>query len=619
MAKHTSVELNPVGELVREAETNFISGGGSLTSKYVTTDAYEDINKIQAYIESKHTTGETDNQGREKPFFNIVIAARNVWYRATDLDRKNIHIKPTKSADVLASFLATVHLQNWMRREDFGSFLNIWGLELATFNSSVVKFIESDGKLHPMVIPWSRLIVDQIDFESNPKIEILDLTEQELRKRVRTMNYNKDIVEKLCDALVARELTDGQDKDHKENNIKLYEVHGVMPLSYITGNEKDEYTYVQQMHVLSFVASKDKGMFNDFTLYSGREEQDPYMLTCLMPKADGSISFDGSVKNLFEAQWMVNHTAKSIKDQLDVASTLLFQTADTNFVGRNVLNSIQQGDILVHAMNSPLTQLNNQSHDITAQQSFHQMWKGLGSEIAGISESMLGNAAPSGTAWRQVEALLNESHSLFELMTENKGLDVEKMLRRFVIPHLKKKMDTNEEIAATLQAHDIAKIDSIYIPSEAAKRFNDRTLETLERSIMDDEAEMPTPFNAQVEQGAVKQDLGTLGNQRFFIPDEAGEMKWSEYFKDLEWELEVDITGEQKNNQNTMATLSTVLQVVNDPNYGSNPTAQMIVGKILSHTGVVSPIELSTIQPTQQPQPVAQSNPLEALVPANAR
>jgi hypothetical protein len=81
------------------------------------------------------------------------------------------------------------------------------------------------------------------------------------------------------------------------------------------------------------------------------------------------------------------------------------------------------------------------------------MWKSLGSEIAGISESMLGNTAPSGTAWRQVEALLQESHSLFELMTENKGLDIEKMLRKYVIPFLKKKLDTKEEIVATLEAH----------------------------------------------------------------------------------------------------------------------------------------------------------------------
>ena len=87
------------------------------------------------------------------------------------------------------------------------------------------------------------------------------------------------------------------------------------------------------------------------------------MLTWLLPSSDGSISLNGSVKNLFEAQWMVNHGAKAIKDQLDLANKLVFQTADAAFVGRNVLTAVQNGDILIHKENMPLTQFNNNSHD----------------------------------------------------------------------------------------------------------------------------------------------------------------------------------------------------------------------------------------------------------------
>jgi len=259
---------NSIGEVVREMEQNFISGTGTVTSKYVTSDLYEDVNKIYAYLNSKHISGETDSQGREKPFFNIVTAARNIYYRATDIDRKHIEVKATKSTDVVNAFLATVLLQDWMRRENFGAFLNDWGLDLASFNSSVVKFVEQDGKLHPMTVPWSRLIVDQVNFDANPKIELLELTEAQLYQR----NYDKDMVEKLCDAIKARELADGTKKDNKSNYIKLYEIHGLFPLSYLTGKDKDEDEYVQQMHVISYVASKEKGQFDDFTLASGREE-----------------------------------------------------------------------------------------------------------------------------------------------------------------------------------------------------------------------------------------------------------------------------------------------------------------------------------------------------------
>ena len=369
-----------IGGLVRELETNFISGEGTQMSEYVTTDLKEDADKIDAYLNSKHISGETDSQGREKPFFNIVNSSRNIYYRATDIDRKDIEVLASKSTDVVHAMMATVLVQDWMRRENFGKFLNDWGMVQAGYNSAIVKFVEQEGNLHSMVMPWSRMMVDQVNFNANPKIEILELTEAELTQR----DYDQEVVDKLLDAVQARELADGTKKDGKTGYIKLYEIHGNLPVSYLTGEEDDDKEYTQQMHVISFVASKEDGKFDDFDLYKGREAKDPYMLTALLPNPDGSISLDGSVKNLFEAQWMMNHNSKNIKDQLDVASKLIFQTSDGNFVGRNVLSAIEQGDIMIHKQDQPLTQVNNGSHDITAQESSSNMWKGLASEINGV-------------------------------------------------------------------------------------------------------------------------------------------------------------------------------------------------------------------------------------------
>ena len=589
-----------IAEKVKEIEQSYIGGTGTLMSKYVTTDLYDDINKIYAYLASKHVSGETDSLGREKPFFNIVVASRNIYYRATDIDRKNIEITPSKSKEVIPALLASIHLHNWMKKENFGSFLNDWGLDLSAFNSSVVKFVEKGDELHCMVVPWSRLIVDPINFDKNLKIEIIELTEAELYQRE---GYDKEQVERLCDAVKARELLDGTPVDERTGYIKLYEVHGVLPLSNITGKDKDDDTYVQQMHVLSFVESKEKGKFDEFTLVSGREERDPYMLTSLLPATDGSISLDGSVKNLFEAQWMMNHTAKSIKDQLDIASKLIFQTSDGNFINRNILNAVEQGDILIHKVNEPLTQVNNNSHDITAQQSFGNMWKSLSAEINGVSESMMGQVAPSGTAWRQVEALLNESHSLFELMTENKALYLEQMLRRFVIPFLKKKLDTSEEIATTLESHNITQIDAMYVPAEAIRRYNREAVKKVIEAIeSDDMSQLPDEFNEESAQAPVKKELGQLGSKRFFKPSEIDTTTWKEVLKDLEWNVEINITGESQDKNTILTTLSTALQAVANPAYANNPQAQLIVSKILSATGAISPLEIASL-PTPQPVP----------------
>lgn len=584
-------------DLVRKAEQNDQQGSTTI-SKYVTFDMRENIEKIDAYLNSKHISGDVDDMGREKPFFNIVTAAVNIWYRATDIDRKNIRIKASKASDTILSFLGTVHLQQWMRKANFGQFLNEWGRSLVRYGSTVVKFVEKDGELYAEVIPWNRLIVDPIDFDANPRIEVLELTPAQLRKRE---GYDQEIVEKLIETKVSRETMEGQNKDNRSEYIKIYEIHGELPLSMLTGKDKDDDTYVQQMHVISFVEGKGKGEFDDFTLVSGREAKDPYMITHLI-REDGRTQGIGAVEHLFEAQWMVNHNAKMIKDQLDLASKLIFQTSDGSFVGQNALSNIETGDILIHQVNQPLTQINNGSHDIVQSQNILSMWKALGQEITNTPDALMGQNAPSGTAWRQVEAIQQEAHSLFELMTENKGLDIEKMLRHYILPFLKRQLNNADEVSATLDTYGIERIDSMYIKNEAVRRANNKAIE----AILNGEIAQPVEEAIPGEQMKIQEELQSLGGQRFYKPSE---VSWKKEFENFEWDVEVDITGEAKDNQANMATLTTLYQsLLGDPS--QQAIAKMILGKILEMTGAVSPIELQTLPqstqtPTQAPQPLA--------------
>lgn len=578
-----------IGQIVTKLERDFTSGTGTLMSKYVRTDLFEDINTIYAYLESKHISGEYDSLGREKPFFNIVLASRNIWFRATDIDRKNIILKATSEGMTLPVFFLSLYLQDWMRKDNFGQFLNNWGISLAGFNSSVVKFVEKDGKLVCGVVSWSKLIVDQINFDDNVKIEILELTETQLYDR-----YGKEAVDDLVGAKKARETTNRQVKDNKNSYYKLYEVHGKLPLFNLTSNPKD-IEPVQQMHVVSMVG-KQKGKGEDtYTLYKGKEKQDPYMLTWLLSSEDGSISLNGSVKNLFQSQWMVNHTKKAIKDQLDLASKLIFQTSDSNFLGQNALTAIETGDIMIHALNQPLSQVNNNSHDVTSLMNYGQEWKALGSEINGISEAMLGVAPKSGTAWRQTEAILQESYSLFEVMTENKALHLEQMLRRYILPFLKKKMNNDKEIMATLDMQGIKEIDSRYIKAEAIRRRNRNIIDT----VLGDNIAQPQDLSSIEQQ--IKGEMNNLGNQRFFKPDE---VSWKKQFEDINTdEIEIEITGESSDTKAVLDTIDKALTIVANPTFANNKQAQYLVGKALTKSGFLSPVELSSMPAPEVQQP----------------
>lgn len=592
---------NEIGSLVRELESDFTSGQ-TQTSKYVTESLFDDINKIEAYLNSKHTSGERDNLQREKPFFNIVIAKKNITARATDLDRKNIRAKAGKLKDQLASYLFTIHLQKWMKDSQFGMFLNTWGDYLAAYNSAVCKFVEQDGEMKAQVIPWNRLIVDVIDFDSNPIIEVLELTPAQLRKR---KGYDQEIVEALINAVSARESLDKMKKDTKSNYIKLYEIHGELPLSYLTGKDSDEDDYVQQMQVISFVAGKQTGEFDDFTLISGREKKNPYLLTWLIPSVDGSISLMGSVKSLFEAQWMQNHTIKAIKDQLDLASKMIFQTGDPNFVGQNVLSNIADGNISVYdATKSPsgLHQIQNNSHDIVSLQNFGNQWQVLAQEITGTPDILEGSNMPSGTAFRQAAIIQQEAHSNFERMTENKGLHLETMFREYITPFILKKMDTTEEISATLDAYGIDRIDQRFISNEAAKRFNDKAVQAVLDMPTDGMPQMP---NLQQEQAQVKSELNQMGSDRFIKPSEITTKTWKDVIGEFEGDVIYEITGENRDKQAVMATLSNVFATLGEnPMILQDPNVRLLFDKILQETDAISPMELAEVKSQPQPMPI---------------
>lgn len=599
------MELKPIAELVREAQQNDRLGT-TTSSKYVTTSMREDIDTTEAYLNSKHISGDTDYLGREKPFFNIVTAARNIWYRATDIDRKNITIRATKDGDQIKSLLATIKFQDWMKRSGFGKFLNDWGLTLSSHGSAVVEFVEQGGELKCSVLNWNDIIVDAVDFEANPVIKRLWYTPAQLKMK---KEYNQEMVDQLIDSTTTRKTMEGTKKDNKADFIEVFEVHGKLPLYYLTEKDSDKDEYVQQIHVLSFNAkNNDSTGFSDYTLYSGKLSKSPHMLTHLIKK-DGQTYSGGAVKAIFEAQWMVNHTQKMIKDQLELASKIVFQTSDGSLGGANILSDIENGDILNHKQGEPLTMLNNKP-DIAAMQAFQGAWQNAAAQINGISEAMMGENPPAGSAWRQTQALLQESHSLFEIMRENKGLYIEEMLREYVIPYFKKQLNNSDEISAILEDWQIKEIDSRYIPNEAIRRINDKKKQT----ILSGQIYDPTQEGVDLQTAMSELQSGLRGNQRFIKPSDIEDVTWKEVFKDLEWDLDIDVTGESKDVQGALATLTTVLQTLaGNPAVVQDPNIKLVFNKILSLAGGISPLEMqeaqkmpSVGQPAQAQQPVPQ-------------
>ena len=573
--------VSTIGELLRQME-DYDSTGITTYSRFVKGNMRDDIDKTEAYYNSKHISGDTDYLGRPKPFYNISVGATNIWHRATDIDRKNIRFSASAIKNEIGSFFATILLSEWMKKSSFGRFLNEWGYSLAKHGSSVSKFVEKNGELTCKVMDWNDIFCDAVDFDNNPAVEKLWFTPAQLRKQ---KGYNQEVVKSLLSAVSARETISGEDKDSKENYISLFEVHGELPLSLLTKKEEDEETYTQQVHIVSYVVNDNTGDIDDFTLYSGKESKSPYHITHLIKK-EGQTYTGGAVKNQFEAQWMINDSIKLIHDQLELASKVIFQGSDEAMMGKNA-GLWDTGVYLVHKPNEPMTRVNN-SPDIVGLQSFKNDWQNQGNLINGIAESMI-SQAKSGTAWRQTQAELAEAHSLFDLMRQNKSLYLEDILRKYVIPFFKKKLNNSDEISSILENHQIKYLEAKYIPNEAIRMVNEKKKKT----ILSGEIYDPSMEGQDLASAEASIKSGFTGNQQFFKPSTVSSKTWKEALKDLEFDINIDITGESKDAQATIQTLDMALKfIVGLQGRPMSDDERLLFNRILSEAGGVSPIEL---------------------------
>jgi hypothetical protein len=217
-------------------------------------------------------------------------------------------------------------------------------------------------------------------------------------------------------------------------------------------------TYSQQMHVIAWHVN-DKKEREDFTLYKGKEKKDPYSISHWKKVKGRPLGF-GVVEDMFQPQIWHNYGAKKIKDQLDLASTTIFQSSDANLAARNVLTNLQNGDFIIHAVNQPITPVNAAPQGVQGWQEYMEMGKGVAEQVTSTPDAISGDTMPSGTAFRQVALLNTEAHSYFDYITENKGNYLEFLYREYFIPYIVKQLDNTDELVATLDSHELEFLDN---------------------------------------------------------------------------------------------------------------------------------------------------------------
>lgn len=555
---------------------------------------YQILKKIEYYWSSQYINGQLDELGRIKPFYNISKFRVNVATRATDLDVKDVRITSDNKNDRVRSMLLNHELKNWFKEADFSKLLNDWGKTRAKYGGALIKKTkDEDGELKIDLVEWKNVITDQTDIQNGVIIEVHYMSPSELSKKIGVW----DNVEEAMKLATKSRGFKGNKDQATEKRVAVYEVHGEFPSNYNPETpDADPNTYERMMFI---IAGNDTN--KQVMLWHEIENEDPYRFLAWDNVAGRGLGI-GIVEDGFEAQMWTNDAVIAEKNVMDLAGKVFIKT-NSKQLGNNILSDMDTGQVIELEDGTDANMLNLAPSSLPQFQNTVERWNTQYERATNTFEAVTGETLPSNTPLGSVAIQSAQASSFFDYRREEAGIFWVDVLMDWTAPYLIKKIDKDHILASDFSIDELKIIDrafSINIANERAKEA------ILSGKIISEE-----DYQGAID--ALTQFISQDGKRRYLEVPKG-------YFKDYENNISIDITGETRNKQATLQTLSSILaQVSSNPALLQDPNLNQIFNEILELSGVdiIPTVPQQTIQQkeVQAPKQPALANQTASVLP----
>lgn len=526
---------------------------------------YDTIQKIFYYYNSKFQSGEIDDEGDRKYFFNIVKNPCKVYSKAIDFDTKNIRILTAGGGDPLKTWFMERDLKYWMRDKQFGKVLNRIFYELPIFGSVVIKIVNGE----PYFVDLRNFYVDQNadDLSCSSFItEVHNYSVSEFRKVAKQMKWEQSKVDKVIDLF-------HQMKD--TSHIRLYERYGEVveedndgmkyPYKRVfiadVGNDKlDNYGRIELKH-------------QGVPLSSEEWEGHPYW-EFHAEKIPGRWLGVGVVETLFEPQIKQNETANLEGKSAYYLALHLFQTRDPAF-NRNLKGNVKSGEVF--NVDSEITEVNISDRNGAFFNEQTRKWQANRDEMTFAYDAVQGERSPAGTPLGSTQISIGQTLSYFEGIQENVAMDIKEMLYEVILPQFEKENTTEHTLRL------VGKDLDTYVGLVK----NNLVLKEIVR--MATSGKFPNEDEKTLITTAIEESIKQNKEKIITIP--------SGFYKGLKYDIDIDITGESVDTRVRSATYFAILQAIQaDPTMTTDPVKKKLLFKFAEDGGV----NLSEIFEAQQ-------------------
>lgn len=522
----------------------------------LTFNQYDTLQKIFFYYNSKFQSGDIDDEGDRKYFYNIVKNPCKVYSKAIDFDTKNIRMLTAGGGDPLKTWFMERDLKYWMRDKQFGKVLNRIFYELPIFGSVVIKIIDGE----PYFVDLRNFYVDQSadDLEcTNYITEVHNYSVSEFRKIAKQMKWEQSKIDEVIDLF-------HQMKD--TSHIKLYERYGEVVeeddngmkypykrvfIADVGNDELDNYGRITLKH-------------QGITLASEEWENNPYW-EFHAEKMPGRWLGVGVVETLFEPQIKQNETANLESKSAYFLALHVFQTRDQAF-NRNLKGSVKSGEVF--NTDSEITEVNIQDRNGAFFNEQTRKWQNNRDEMTFSYDAIQGERSPAGTPLGSTQISVGQTLSYFEGIQENVAMDIKEMLYAVILPQFEK--ENTHEHTLRLVGKDL----DTYIGMVK----NELVFKEVIRQITNG-GKFPTNEDRDVIDIAITEAIKQEKEKLLDIP--------SGYYKGVKYDIDIDITGESIDTRVRSATYFAGLQAITaDPTITTDPVKKKFFFKYLEDGGV---------------------------------
>lgn len=520
---------------------------------------YDTVQKIIFYYNSKFTTGETDDEGDRKYFYNVTRNPCKVCSKAIDFDTKNIRLLTAGGGDPLKTWFMERDLKHWMREQNFGKVLNRIFKELPIFGSVVLKIVQ--GK--PLFVDLRNFVVtqsaDSLD-GANYIIEIHNYSVAEFRKVAKQMGWDANKVNE-----VVEKFHQMRDASH----IRIYERYGEVG-EEIDGVWKYEYKRVffadvgvDEFDQYGRLVADKLGVELECKKWDGHPYREFHM-----EKMPGRWLGVGVVETLFEPQIKQNELANLQSKASYFAALHIWQTRDPNF-NRNLVTDVRNGEVLF--IDSEITQVAMDERNLAFFSEETNKWLRNRDEMTFSYDVVQGERLPAGTPLGSAQIAIGQTLSYFEQIQEDVAMDVKAMLYDVIIPQFEKERTTEHVLRLVGQDLD-AFVEMV---------SNELVLVEMIRMAANSLTGAPFPTNEDRELARVAIAESVKQGKEKLLTVPKG------FYKDLKYDVDIDITGESVDTRVKAATKFAILQAITaDPSLLQDPAKRKLLGSYMEDGGL---------------------------------